>query len=119
MDVNPTRLRRWLLERLAARLGVTVADVDPELQFSALGVDSRAVAALALELSEHLGEPVDPAVLFESPTVAALVARLTGPADDRPTPVVAPAERGDGIALVGISARAPGAESADDLWRLL
>ncbi|TCR16056.1 type I polyketide synthase [Streptomyces sp. BK205] len=119
MDVNPTRLRRWLLERLAARLGVTVADVDPELPFSALGVDSRAVAALALELSEHLGEPVDPAVLFESPTVAALVARLTGPAGDRPTPVVAPPERGDGIALVGISARAPGAESADDLWRLL
>lgn len=115
-------LRTWLIGRVAAHTGRAPADVDPSVPLAALGVGSVTIAALAAELTAHTGVEVHPALLFERPTIAEVVAQLTnGATAGRPAAGVptAPTPTDDRMAIVGISARAPGADTVDELWRLL
>ncbi|MEV0764772.1 SDR family NAD(P)-dependent oxidoreductase [Nocardia sp. NPDC050435] len=118
MYSNPTHLRDWLIERVASYCGIPAAEVDPGLPFAALGLDSSAVTELAANLSGHLGRAVHPAILFEHPTVTGLVARLVSNPSLVPVRTTR-APQADAIAIVGMSARVPGAPSLDAFWQLL
>ncbi|MEV4315555.1 SDR family NAD(P)-dependent oxidoreductase [Actinocrispum sp. NPDC049592] len=117
MHPNPPHLRSWLTGRIAARTGISATDVDPDLPFNALGLDSPAITELAAEISVHVGEAVHPAILFEHPTITDLVAHLANAPAPQPKPVVRP--QADAIAIVGMSARVPGASSLAAFWELL
>jgi phthiocerol/phenolphthiocerol synthesis type-I polyketide synthase B len=80
-DCAPERRRHLLLDRVSvlasAVMGLSDSEVlDPSAGFFQLGMDSLMSVTLGRNLSETLGEPLTPAVVFDYPTVEALTDHL-------------------------------------------
>jgi acyl transferase domain-containing protein/acyl carrier protein len=113
-------LKKWLVSQVAEHVGMAACDLDVTMPVRTLGLDSAAIAEIAADLGAHLGLEVSPMVFLESPTIAELVSRFTTPMPDAPpAPGAAPPAQHDPIAIVGISARIPGADSVNAMWELL
>ncbi|MBT5414230.1 MAG: SDR family NAD(P)-dependent oxidoreductase, partial [Rhodospirillaceae bacterium] len=127
---------------IAALQDLPLDRVRRQARFADLGIDSLKGLQLVDMLSEQLGMPVRMTDLFDHPSVGALAAHLApGLSKARPPvqtpittspmelpPVAVPASqpsvegRGreeDGIAVIGLAARFPGAEDAAAFWRNL
>ncbi|WP_204421603.1 acyl carrier protein [Burkholderia sp. MS455] len=78
-------IEHWLVERVSMLLKTSAADVDVNEQLIYLGVTSSQALALTADLEEYLGCPIDPAVMWEFPTIRRLAERFacTSPS---PTP---------------------------------
>ncbi|WP_369387666.1 aminotransferase class I/II-fold pyridoxal phosphate-dependent enzyme [Streptomyces sp. CG1] len=136
-------LVRWLSERIADRLGLPAAQIEPTEPFAALGLDSKQLIATCEELSEHLGCEVSPRLAYDhvSPMgLARAIVAEPGVRHDRPlggptlsgardmcTAIGAGPEGGqragsgtaEPIAVVGIGCRFPGAPDVESFRRLL
>ena len=80
-------LERQIWGWLSESLGLPDAPL-PDVPFRELGLDSAAAIELSGRLAEVLGRPLPPRLVFDHPTLRALVAHLTG------DPVPAPAGAG-------------------------
>ncbi|MEA2664110.1 MAG: phthiocerol/phenolphthiocerol synthesis type-I polyketide synthase, partial [Candidatus Eremiobacteraeota bacterium] len=119
--MSRAEIERWLVVRLAERLGLAPESIETDQPIFAYGIDSVFATALSAELSERLGRPLDPTVLFEFPTIELVSAYLTTgrPAASPETkPRAVLAERGD-VAIVGIACRMPGSRDKEAFWRRL
>lgn len=119
-------VHEWLLERLAARLGVAPGEVDPTQPFARYGLDSAAAVSLAGELEELLGVELPETLLYQHPTIERLAAHLggkrpqAGPKLEAPRRVAAhPAADREPLAVVGVGCRFPGATGPEAYWTLL
>ncbi|WP_433335097.1 beta-ketoacyl synthase N-terminal-like domain-containing protein [Spirillospora sp. CA-294931] len=115
------RLRRWLTDRVAQRAGIDPADVDADRTFVEYGLTSRDGVALSGELEDLLDRTLPATVVWDCPTITALVERLT-PGTERAeiieNPVAVPGS--EPIAVVGVGCRLPGGVAGPgDFWRLL
>lgn len=125
MATHAAELTRWLIDRVCEETGLRPAEVDIDLPLSELGIGSVSAAGIAAELTARLGREVPVALAFEHPTIRALASALSGDAQAATVRRAAAGgeNRDDGIAgavaIVGMSVRAPGADSAGSLWRLL
>jgi acyl carrier protein len=86
-------MESFLRQRFSEVLGRS--DIAPDDDFFELGGDSLATVEIAAALEQHLGVPVPPTILFEFPTIRALMQRLD--------PLTRPA------AIFGQGPRPPGA----------
>jgi acyl carrier protein len=66
----------WLLEEIARTTGLRPSQIDITRPFSAYGINSVAAAALSAELANWLGEPVEPTITWDYPTVKLLANHL-------------------------------------------
>jgi amino acid adenylation domain-containing protein len=66
----------WLRRRVAAKLGLSMAAIDPAAPLTRYGLDSLAAVELAHEIESGLGIELPLAVLLESPSLEALAAIL-------------------------------------------
>lgn len=110
------QLRSWLVERVAAQLGVDPRSVDVHAPFAHLGLDSARLVAISGELETRTGRRLDPTLLYEHPTIEALAHYLEGgsaPAAEAAVP------SSESFAIVGMACRFPGAENVDAFWELL
>jgi acyl transferase domain-containing protein/acyl-CoA synthetase (AMP-forming)/AMP-acid ligase II/acyl carrier protein len=107
----------WLCQQLGARLGVPALQIDPELGFAQLGLDSQGAVELTASLSALLGREVPPTAVYDYPTPVALVRALT----EGPAMAVAPSPppAHEPLAVVGMACRFPGAADLAGFWRLL
>ncbi|WP_078073416.1 hybrid non-ribosomal peptide synthetase/type I polyketide synthase [Streptomyces niveus] len=131
-DDAPGNVRNVLAavqESVAAVLGHTA---NAETPFYELGMNSLALTRLRGRLEERLGRAIPQTALFEHPTVSALASHLAAPPALSPAPelslgsTTAPeapsrepvvAEAPDHrIAVIGMSARFPGASSVEAFW---
>lgn len=70
-------LRQWLIEHLAARLGVDPGDIDADKSFEAYGLDSRVAVQVSGALEKVIERRLSPGLLYEHQTINDLSAHLT------------------------------------------
>jgi acyl carrier protein len=69
-------IRTWLVERLAGRIGVSPADLDPSMPIELYPITSLQAVSVIAELADWLDWEVTPSALVEYPTVEALAGQL-------------------------------------------
>ena len=81
----PQDLASWLQSRVAAKLGLRPADIDPQAPLARHGIDSLAAVELAHEIETTCGIDLPLSALLESPSLADLVLAIQ---DRRDAPVL-------------------------------
>lgn len=81
-DVNkqlPTAadLQAWIVSYLAELLEIDPDEVNVTIPFDRYGLDSSAAVGMTGDLEDWLGCEIDPTVLYDYPTVDALVKHLS------------------------------------------
>ncbi|MEU9206408.1 SDR family NAD(P)-dependent oxidoreductase [Streptomyces sp. NPDC048415] len=118
-------VRGWLTSAVAEAAGLDPLTVDPDRPIAEFGLGSRQLVALAAGLSERIGRSLEPSLVFDHPTIAALAEAVF---DERPAaamaadpaPADAPVRADDDIAIISMACRFPGdADDPEALWRLL
>ncbi|HSK76188.1 MAG TPA: type I polyketide synthase, partial [Thermoanaerobaculia bacterium] len=120
--MTETDLRTLLTTKLAARLGIDPASLDPKESFSRYGLDSAGATGLIAELSAELGIPLSPTLVWAHPTPEELARHLARGERAPSAPAVRPvraAATAEPVAIVGMACRFPMAPSPQAFWRML
>jgi acyl carrier protein len=78
-DSQPSELeiQDWIVDYLAEILEIDAEEVDITLSFDRYGLDSSAAVGLTGALADWLNKEIDPTLLYDYPTVEALVQYLS------------------------------------------
>src|SRR5688572_33210341 len=103
--MTESTLRDLVAARLAVRLGLDPAEIDPRERFSRYGLDSAGATGLVAELSAELGRELSPTLIWAFPSVEELARHLAGPTEaPARVAVQAPVRAADEpIAIVGVA----------------
>ncbi len=71
-EITVETVRRWLVEKLAHRLGVEESDIDVNQYFDEFDLDSTEALVLSGELESWLGFELETTALWYHPTIATL-----------------------------------------------
>lgn len=140
-------IEAWMISRLMADFDLAPAVLDPLAPFESFGLSSREVVTLSGDLEEWLGLDLSPVLLYEYPSIRGLsvylaaakapggpteMGRANGaPANPEfagardagqawaPTAAPSPPASREPIAIVGMAARFPGADSLEAFWQAL
>ena len=130
-DAQDLAVRALITELLAARLGLPAAELDADSPFAEFGLSSRDAVTMIGELQAELDLDLNPALIWEHPTIRGLGAHLaalvagepSSPAEPEPAPVPAasaePADADEAVAIIGMGCRFPGADTPDAFWGLV
>ncbi|MGD1896238.1 MAG: acyl carrier protein [Phormidesmis sp.] len=69
-------VRTWLADYLADLLEVEGDEIDTSLSFDQYGLDSSTAVGITGDLSDWLNQDIDPVLLYDYPTIDALVEHL-------------------------------------------
>ena len=90
-DITGAEIRNWCINHIATMLERGAAEIDPDVKFARLGLDSATIINLIIAAEEWLGIEIDPDTVYEYPSVnalsehlAALVDRAVGPGGRSP-----------------------------------
>ncbi len=125
--MTESQLREWLKNWIARTTELSVDEITDATPMERFGLSSRDAVVLSGELENLLDVQLDATIAYEYPTIAQLAKRLVdGPPTEtatrrapRTTTPTAGAPGTHDIAVVGMSARFPGAKNLDEYWRLL
>lgn len=66
----------WLTEHVARYCEKTASEIDPAISLADYGMDSYYAVTLTGDIEDKFGLVVDPAVIWENPTIDALAAAI-------------------------------------------
>ncbi|HEU5382932.1 MAG TPA: SDR family NAD(P)-dependent oxidoreductase [Ktedonobacteraceae bacterium] len=115
-------IQNWLLEKLAAVLGVEQATLYVDEPFKNYGLASIDMVGLSGELEDWLGRALSPTIAYDYPSIALLARYLAGEQDTflASQDIDAPAQLSEPIAIIGLACRFPaGAHTPESFWELL
>ncbi|HLP87800.1 MAG TPA: acyl carrier protein [Nostocaceae cyanobacterium] len=70
-------IQDWIIAYLANLLAVNKDEIDVTIPFDRYGLDSSAAVGMTGDLGDWLGKEIDPTLLYDYPTVEALVKYLS------------------------------------------
>ena len=114
-------IQSWLISRVSGMLGESPSDIGTREAFRDFGLSSVQAASLAGDLESLIGRPLPATLLFDYPTIEAVVQFLcdekkqAGSAE----PVFDAGMESEPIAITGIACRFPGAKGTDEFWQFL
>ncbi|WP_329139254.1 SDR family NAD(P)-dependent oxidoreductase [Streptomyces sp. NBC_01476] len=112
-----------LVRRLVAEAcGMPPEDIEADRPLTDYGLSSRDAVGIAGELEEALGSQLPPTLLWETPSLTALVQRLAEgvPEPSQDSAVGAPTDDPGLVAVVGVGCRLPGGVNGPDaFWDFL
>ncbi|WMN03102.1 SDR family NAD(P)-dependent oxidoreductase (plasmid) [Rhodococcus erythropolis] len=111
-------IQAWLVATVASATGLHPGRIDVDRPLAEFGMGSSGLVRLTARLAEMIGRDVDPSLIFEHPTIAAISLVL----GDVSSPQVGERRStGDqAVAIVGMACRLPGgADDPEALWQLL
>jgi len=77
------------VEHIAERLKFPAREIDVDMPFASLGMDSMTAVLLAGDLETYLGRSLPPTLMYDHPSIAALAAHLAEGTDvETPAPEV-------------------------------
>ncbi len=112
-------VQTWLLNTLSQAFKVPSTSIDLHEPLSRYGLDSVTALGIAGELEDWLGVPCSPTLLYDHPSVAALVRFLTDSDSTQIDTFTQQADSNESIAIVGLNCRFPQAENPQAFWQLL
>ena len=71
-NVSEAEIRDWCLDYVKRTVADPAISVGPDVTFPQMGLDSASSAYFIVELEEWLGIELDPEIVVEHPTIAAL-----------------------------------------------
>ena len=77
-NASEATIRDWCVQYLARTLDLSLAEIELDVKFARLGLDSANSVYLIVELEEWLGLELTPDLLFEHPTISDLARYLGG-----------------------------------------
>ncbi|WP_257002072.1 type I polyketide synthase [Streptomyces sp. WZ.A104] len=87
---TPERIEAWLTRAVAAAAGLEETQVERDRPMADFGLGSRELVTLGVRLSEELGWPLSPTLVYDHPTVASIArAAASVDAPDLPPPSAA------------------------------
>ena len=72
-----TEIQAWIVAYIADLLEVDGEEIDVTIPFDRYGLDSSAAVGLTGDLEDWLGREINPTLLYDYPTVEALVQHLS------------------------------------------
>ncbi|SDT43847.1 Acyl carrier protein [Streptomyces sp. TLI_053] len=75
---TPEEIGAWLTDRVSHFLQIPAGEIDPDASLAGYGLDSVYVFALCGEITDDLGLPIEPTLLWDIDTLSALTAHLVG-----------------------------------------
>jgi acyl carrier protein len=70
-------IQEWIVSYLADLLEIEAEEVDVTIPFDRYGLDSSAAVGMTGDIEDWLGTDIDPTLLYDYPTVEALVKHLS------------------------------------------
>lgn len=70
-------IETWIVSYIANLLEVDSEDVDTKIPFDRYGLDSSAAVGMTGDLEDWLGYEIDPTLIYDYPTIEALVEHLS------------------------------------------
>jgi acyl carrier protein len=77
VGMSVTRIRDWLLERVAFYLELPPERVRPDQELAEIGLDSVFALSLCGDVEERFGLLVEPTMAWDHPTVNAIAEHLS------------------------------------------
>jgi acyl transferase domain-containing protein/acyl-CoA synthetase (AMP-forming)/AMP-acid ligase II/acyl carrier protein len=124
-----TQIQAWLIQRVSEQLNLDPHELDLQAPLADYGLSSVIAVRLSGDLQDWLNLPLDPTLLYDYPSIAALtqvLVRLKSNANSavsKTASISAPQKRrrrsDSEIAVIGIGCRFPGANNPEEYWQLL
>lgn len=120
-------IEQWLVREISERLGLAEKDINLNEPFSHFGLDSAESVMLAENLSKVINRELDPTILWNYPTIESLSSFIKSSFEEEEQSsgsqkmnAQSEEELGqEGIAIIGIGCRFPGANNKDEFWNVL
>ena len=80
LQKNPSaaaEIKAWLISHLAQLVKIDPEEVDVNIPFNRYGLDSSAAIGMTGDLGEWLGYQLEPTIIYNYPTIEALVEYLS------------------------------------------
>ncbi|MER5642223.1 acyl carrier protein [Kitasatospora sp. NPDC002227] len=76
--VSAEDIEQWLMERVSYYLETPIEEIDPDVSLAEHGLESVYAFALCGDIEDKLGVTVEPTLVWDVDTVAALTVHLAG-----------------------------------------
>lgn len=75
-QLTAAKIQEWLVQYLSELVETTPEKIDAKNTFERYGLDSSAAIVLTGDLGDWLGKELDPTLIYDYPTIAALAEHL-------------------------------------------
>ncbi len=113
---------KWLVAKIAERLGLAEGEIDIQEPFVNYGLDSLQAIRLSAEVEDWLGGRFSPTLAYDYPNIESLAQYLSSQRSEQQEIIPKKpqiAQTTSPIAIVGMGCRFPQADSPQAFWQLL